>query len=231
MSETKNNSKIVIGIKDNLIYKIAQFAFFLLIIILIAGGIYSWKTLKEMETDLPITSLEQHNNIKTMIDGLGRLSNSLILLKDKINDKSIREETLLNLDICFNLHKNFEKTIPELNHEKYVIILEEINYVMDNMDTYLNEEENLKEVEIQILYTQLDEIIVELNSVYLDTNQQVTNVLITQSKQIEFLKFTLMVVFIIIALSAGIIGFLAFLQKKVIKELIKKRRSLQKLEK
>ena len=71
-------NKTLIGIKDSIMYKIAQFAFFLLTIILLGGGIYSWSTLKEMETKLPITSLEQHNNIKTMIDGLVRLSNSLV---------------------------------------------------------------------------------------------------------------------------------------------------------
>ena len=181
-------NKTLIGIKDSIMYKIAQFAFFLLTIILLGGGIYSWSTLKEMETKLPITSLEQHNNIKTMIDGLVRLSNSLVLLKDKIDDESIRETTLINLDICFNLHKNFEKTIPELNHEKYVVVLNEINYVMNSMDGYLNNEESLSEVEVKTLYTRLDEIIIELNSVYLDTNQQVVNVLMIQSKQIEFLN-------------------------------------------
>ena len=219
-------NKTLIGIKDSIMYKIAQFAFFLLTIILLGGGIYSWSTLKEMETKLPITSLEQHNNIKTMIDGLVRLSNSLVLLKDKIDDESIRETTLINLDICFNLHKNFEKTIPELNHEKYVVVLNEINYVMNSMDGYLNNEESLSEVEVKTLYTRLDEIIIELNSVYLDTNQQVVNVLMIQSKQIEFLKFTLTIVFMIIALSAGIIGLLAFLQKTVIKELNQKEEEL-----
>ena len=220
-------NKTLIGIKDSIMYKIAQFAFFLLTIILLGGGIYSWSTLKEMETKLPITSLEQHNNIKTMIDGLVRLSNSLVLLKDKIDDESIRETTLINLDICFNLHKNFEKTIPELNHEKYVVVLNEINYVMNSMDGYLNNEESLSEVEVKTLYTRLDEIIIELNSVYLDTNQQVVNVLMIQSKQIEFLKFTLTIVFMIIALSAGIIGLLAFLQKTVIKELNQKEVALR----
>lgn len=226
MSEFEENKKKSVNIRDNLMYKIAQCAFFLLIIIIVAGGIYSWKTLKEMETKLPITSLEQHNNIKTMIDGLGRLSNSLILLKDRINDDGIRDEALINLDICFNLHKNFEKTIPELNYEKYVIILEEIDFVMDSMDIYLNETEELKEVEILSLYTRLDEIIIELNSVYLDTNKQVVNVLISQSKQIEFLKITLSAVFLIIALAAGIIGFLVFLQKQIIGELNKKEEEL-----
>ena len=41
-------NKTLIGIKDSIMYKIAQFAFFLLTIILLAGGIYSWSTLKEM---------------------------------------------------------------------------------------------------------------------------------------------------------------------------------------
>ena len=79
-------NKTLIGIKDSIMYKIAQFAFFLLTIILLGGGIYSWSTLKEMETKLPITSLEQHNNIKTMIDGLVRLSNSLVLLKPELSN-------------------------------------------------------------------------------------------------------------------------------------------------
>ena len=97
---------------------------------------------------------------------------------------------------------------------------------MNSMDGYLNNEESLSEVEVKTLYTRLDEIIIELNSVYLDTNQQVVNVLMIQSKQIEFLKFTLTIVFMIIALSAGIIGLLAFLQKTVIKELNQKEEEL-----
>ena len=89
---------------------------------------------------------------------MGCLS-SYVLLKDKIDDESIRETTLINLDICFNLHKNFEKTIPELNHEKYVVVLNEINYVMNSMDGYLNNEESLSEVEVKTLPRNLPESI------------------------------------------------------------------------
>lgn len=219
-------SKRLMNIRHGLIYKIAVSIFILLIILITSGGIYFWKTLKTMKTDLPITTLEQHNNIRTMIDGLGRLSNSLIILKDKMDDERVKEDALINLDICFNLHKNFVKTIPDLNYDKYILASKEILYVLESMDIYLNEKNQLKEMDIQVLYTRLDEVVIGLNAIYLDTNQQVTNVLITQSYQIEFLKRTIIIIFIIIAISVIMIGLLAFLQRKAIKILDKKEAEL-----
>lgn len=212
------NKNLNISKHESILF-LAKIIYTLFIIILLGGGFYSWKTLKQIEKKLPISSLEQHNNISTMIYGLRRLHYSLILLTEKSDNSDIIEEAKINIDMCFNLQKNFKKTIPEFRYDDYVIVLREISENLEKIDIYFNEQDNYETTEILALYTSLDEIINELNSIYLDTNQQVINVLMSQRKQIDFFKTILLAIFFIIAIALLSIGFLFFLQKHIIKYL------------
>ncbi len=199
------------------IFRIAVFTYITLIAIIVFGSIYAATTLKKINKEIPITTLEQHNNTTSLISGLNRLFNHMVMMKDNITKESV-EKLYLNLDISFNLCTNFSENIPEINKKEYEMVTEELGNILNDIDEYI-EGGGLKSIELKSLITRLEEGIIALNTTYLDSNKKVIDTLQNQKIEIKILRNITLIVFFIITFSLIIIGVLLINQNKTIKEL------------
>ena len=202
-----------------------------LIILIGISSFFMWWKLMSVRGRLPITTIEQHNAIQNMIDGLGRLSNSLIILKNIPDNRQIRDEAAINLDICYSLYDSFKEKIPDVNSKKYDVAIGELRKVLDDIDKFINDGNDVKGIEVQALWTNLDEVTVLINSAYLDSNEKVTMRLIEEGKTIDNIMKVLIVSYLIMIAAVGFIGGLFRYQQKILTELNDSKQEILKINK
>ena len=198
--------------------------------IIVGGGWYVWSTLHRVETSLPVVSLAQHREVYALIGGFSRLETALNNLKTGASDERSGEFTV-SLDIAYSLTQNFLENLPSAISEGYLILGDEIMWVLDALDEWAEAATpEIDESGALAAHSHLEDIIEELRSVYLLANQEMLDTLTQQVEQIEHLRFSILVVMLLIALSLAATGLLILWQRRMLKLLNEARSEARKNE-
>jgi hypothetical protein len=170
------------------IFKISYLIYAVIISCFLIINIYVLKSLTSIKEELPVSSVEQHNDIYALLDGLGGLTKNLELLINKYSSEAVKQ-TVVNIDACYTLNNHFKNDIPEFNKKDYLVIINEIEIELSNLEDYINSKNDNNELKLNSLYVRLNDTYISLNSLYLDSNKKILNQLLTDTKQLDFLKF------------------------------------------
>jgi len=195
-------------------FVIVLFAVFTAVIA--GGGWYVWSTLHRVETSLPVASLAQHREVYALIQGLSRLETALVDFKTEASDERLGE-LAVSLDIAYSLTQNFLENLPSGISEDYRILGNEIIWVLDALDDWAEAAQEIDESGVLAAHARLKDTIDELRSAYLLANQEVLDTLTQQVEQIERLRFSILVVMLLIALSLAATSLLILWQRKMLK--------------
>jgi len=201
-------------------FVVALFAVFTAVIA--GGGWYVWSTLHRVETALPVARLSQHREVYALIQGLSRLETALDDFKTETSDERLGEFAV-SLDIAYSLTQNFMENLPSGISEDYRILGNEIMRVLDALYDWAEATQEIAESGVLVAHARLKDTIDELRSAYLLANQEVLDTLTQQVEQIERMRFSILVVMLLIALSLAATSLLILWQRRMLKLLTEAR--------
>ncbi len=177
----------------------------MIILCFLIANIYVLSSLTSIKEELPVSSLEQHKGINALLDGIGRLNNNLELLINKFSSDQVKQ-TIIDIDLCYSLNKNFKNNIPGFDKKEYLVIINEIEFELSNLENYINSKDGYNKIKLYSIYSRLNETYISLKTLNFDLNNKIVNLLLTQTKQLEFLKYIIISTIVIINVTMILIG-------------------------
>ena len=189
----------------------APVLFLFVFLLLFAGSLYLWQSLKGVETALPLHRLEQQKMKSNMAQTLSRLATALDGVRFSQTDRRMGE-----LELALDISYTALTSVSDSQDEIIQAANDSTAEIFRRLDALLSNPTEINEQTIRVLHSQLFYTIDLYQNQYLHTNEDITNGLMTQIGQIESLRFSSLLVLGLVALSLLGIGFMAALQRRFI---------------
>ncbi|MEE8350316.1 MAG: response regulator [Acidobacteriota bacterium] len=194
-----------------------------------SGGYYVLKTLRSVETAIPLITLDQQRDIAGFIQVLTQLRTNLDAyrverLEDRLSGFSI------SLDITWAMKSNFKENVVPAMSGDFEAISEEIERILASLDEVVLNPEAANESTLLALHTRMEDAINALRDAYLEANQGALTTLIHQVNQIGKLRKSSMITLLMIVLSVAALSLLMFWQARTITALNETQEALNESE-
>ena len=203
---------IISFLTDNL----ALTLFLVLVIPIMTGSWYVWRTLAEVEKSFPMESLGDQREISTTIEALTQLTNTLSAVRINRTPRSI-DEFVLAVDISHGILRQLYPNPASPKAEEIKVAKKEIQRILVLFDDVSIGTGTLNKHRMLALETRLRDTLTALRSIYLRTNEEVLLILSRQEARIEILRTGSLVLLVLVLLSLGGMGLQTTLQRRTIR--------------
>ena len=188
-----------------------------------------WSTLRSVETALPVTTISQHRELSSLIQGLSELMITLDAVM--VSPTAQRwDEFLVSLDIAYYLTQSFLDSLPEIGEGSYVIVKAETERILSALDDLATKAPQIDEMKALAQHVRLRDTITLLRETYLQANQEALVTLYQQVRHIKRLQISVLVVISLVVVSLVSMIMLILWQRRSIALLAVARASVQESE-
>lgn len=197
--------------------------------LVVVGSWYVWSTLRSVETALPVTTISQHRELSSLIQGLSELMITLDAVR--VSPTAQRwDEFLVSLDIAYYLTQSFLDSLPEISEGSYAIVKDETERILSALDDLATKVPQIDETKALAQHVRLRDTITLLRETYLQANQEALVTLYQQVRHIKRLQISVLVVILLVVVSLASMATLILWQRRSIALLAAARASVQESE-
>ena len=196
-------------------FRLITIIFVLFAAIVSGGGWYAWSSLRSIQTELPVTTLAEHRDLTSLLDGLSRLSDSLKALSLKASDTHIGEVDV-SLDIARALASSYFAKVKQHQTEEMAAAENGLLRTFNALGSMLEEPTTTQSQLAITLHSRLNDTIILFTQQYLDRNLGAFSTLTKQVGQIEQLRTSLSIITALIGLSLAAMLALILWQRQSI---------------
>jgi len=188
------------------------FAIYLMLITMIAsGGTYVWRTMLSVESSLPVKILAQQRSESGLIQSLSRLIVALNDVRTESNSEHLVKLSL-SLDIAQSTFDNFNRSMGNELSYSLAISVQNVRKTLNALTLEEKSPLGLSQSQVSVYHIRLTDTVENLSNIYLRTNDAALLTLNYQIEQVEQLRISLMLAFILILI--GIVAIRRFIQQQ-----------------
>ena len=138
--------------------RLRNYLVILIVVAFLAGSMvgswYVWTTFTSVQTNLPVSALKWHRNLSSLIQTLSNLTENLGRVKADASLANLNELTI-SLDRAFIAERALD--IKGMEKENVIVqdINDEIQWLMDSIETLVDEAPPLNTLRAELLHTRL----------------------------------------------------------------------------
>ncbi|MES9904730.1 MAG: ATP-binding protein, partial [Sedimenticola sp.] len=193
--------------------------FLLLVILVGSGGWYAWNSLRQIETSIPMETLNRQRDYSGMIENLTHLSGA-IEAAEILPTQGRADDLAVSLDIAQTTLTHFSQRTAAVAGMSVDTAHRELGSLLDRLDEMVVvEPAAINGMELSAIRTRLSDVIASYRNSYLRANETILAGMAQQAKEVGLLRHATVATLILVVLSLMGIGGLILMQRRTIEVL------------